>query len=194
MLGVTRAVAVLACLYPLVGTVEGQPRVDSRNSYERILVVLPLIGAGTNDDPVRPMFIPAPAPASASPAAVSTDPSALSMDPTSRNGILGYTFILSDDGKFALTEIVMRDRAGFQPILVTAGIKTFIKGVQARTNIEAEFKKYKKDFDITKFGYTSDENRASAAGCLRVSDPRIRRLHLRLHKPSELLYLRLVDE
>jgi hypothetical protein len=45
MLGVTRAVAVLACLCPLVGTAEAQPRVDPRSSYERILAVVPLIGS-----------------------------------------------------------------------------------------------------------------------------------------------------
>ncbi len=136
MLGVTRAVAILVCLCALVGSVQGQPRVDSRNSYERILVVLPLIGSGTADDPIRPMFTPAPR----------------SIDPSSRTGILGYAFVLSDDGKHALTEIVMRDRTGFQPILAAPGLKVFIKGVHARADIEAEFKKYKKDFDATKFG------------------------------------------
>jgi hypothetical protein len=47
MLGVIRAVAVLVCLFALVGTVQAQPPVSPRNSYERILVVLPIIGSGT---------------------------------------------------------------------------------------------------------------------------------------------------
>lgn len=153
MLGVTRAVAVLVCLYALVGIAQGQPRVDPRNSYERILVVLPLVGTGTVEDPVRPMFIPPPAPAAAStPAVDGSSSGSLSIDPTSRTGILGYTYVLSDDGKFALTEIVMRDRAGFQPILAAPAIKAFIKGVHTRADAEAEFKKFKKDFDISTFG------------------------------------------
>jgi hypothetical protein len=59
----------------------------------------------------------------------------------------------SDDGKFALTEIVMRDRGAFPGIIAALpGIKAFIKGLNTRQDIETEFKKYKKDFDATKFG------------------------------------------
>ena len=139
----TRAVAVLVCLFTTVGALIAQPRVDSRNSYERCLVVLPLTGAGTLEDPVRPMFIPAP----------HSGLNTLQIPGTpSQSPILGYTWVPSDDGKFALTEIVMRDRAGFKGILAAPGLKVFIKGVNARADIEGEFKKYKKDFDATKFG------------------------------------------
>ena len=60
MLGVIRAVVVVVCLYAIAAPVYGQPPVSPRNSYERILVVLPLIGSGTAADPVRPSLIPAP--------------------------------------------------------------------------------------------------------------------------------------
>ena len=33
-----------------------------------------------------------------------------------------------------------------------ANIKTFQKGVHTRADIETEFRKYKKDFDASKFG------------------------------------------
>jgi hypothetical protein len=143
MLGVTRAVAVSVCLYPLAGVVHGQSRVDPRNSYERILMVLPLIGSGTQADPIRPSLIPAPGRGIRTLQAVSGSP---------QSPILGYTFALSDDGKFALTEIVMRDRTAFPAILATPGITAFIKGVNTRQQIETEFKKYKANFDSTKFG------------------------------------------
>lgn len=139
MLGVIRAMAVLVCLYAMVPQVKGQPRVDARNSYERVLAVVPLIGSGTHDDPIRPMFAPAPN----------------AIDTVGRTGIIAYTYVLSDDGKFALTEFVLRDRRQFQPLLSaasTANIKTFIKGVNTRADIEAAFKQYKKDFDSSKFG------------------------------------------
>src|ERR1700683_4860316 len=103
MLGVVRAVVVVVCLYTIAAPVYGQPPVSPRNSYERILVVLPLIGSGTAADPVRPSLIPAPgatpnilniaasAPVSAAPVA---------NGPTyPQNLILGYTWVPSDDGK-----------------------------------------------------------------------------------------------
>ncbi len=49
----------------------------------------------------------------------------------------------------------MRDRVSFQPLLAsasTANIKVFIKGVHTRADIEAEFRRFKKDFDASKFG------------------------------------------
>ena len=136
MLALARAVAMLLCLSALAAVLNAQPRVDSRNSYERILVVLPLVGTGTLEDPIRPMFIAA----------------AQAVDSTNRAGIIGFTYVVSDDGKHALTEIVVRNRVAVQQILNAPAIKTFIKGVSTRADIEAEFKKYKKDFDITKFG------------------------------------------
>ena len=60
MRGVTRAAAVLACLYSIVGSVQAQQPVSPRNSYERILVILP-VGSGTAADPMRPSLIPHPA-------------------------------------------------------------------------------------------------------------------------------------
>jgi hypothetical protein len=139
MLGVIRAVAVLVCLYAMVPPVVGQPRVDPRNSYERVLAVVPLIGSGTHDDPIRPMFAPAPN----------------AIDTVGRTGVIAYTYVPSDDGKFALAEFVLRDRKQFQPLLSAASaanVKTFIKGVNTRADIETAFKQYKKDFDSSKFG------------------------------------------
>jgi hypothetical protein len=144
MLGAARAVAILLCLSALAAILNAQPRVDSRNSYERIFVVLPLIGTGTVEDPIRPSVIPSPQ--SASPTALSVAPAG------SQSRILAYTWVPSDDGKFALTEIVMRDRSAFSGIQALPGVRAFIKGVNARADIETEFKVYKKDFDLTKFG------------------------------------------
>jgi hypothetical protein len=64
MRGVTRAAAVLACLYAIVGTGQAQQPVSPRNSYERILVILPIVGSGTAADPMRPSLIRAPGRAS----------------------------------------------------------------------------------------------------------------------------------
>jgi hypothetical protein len=162
MLGVIRAVAVLVCLFALVGTVQAQPPVSPHNSYERILVILPIIGSGTAADPMRPSLIPAPG--SATPNILNISISApvtgtgvpvtpVAGGPTTpQNLILGYTWVPSDDGKFALTEIVMRDRSAFPSIMALPGVTAFVKGVNKLTDILTAFQQYKKDFDITKFG------------------------------------------
>lgn len=113
-------------------------KVDARNLYERCWATLPLVGAGTLADPKRPQYAPL----------------ASQRNPLGRTGILGFAYVLSDDGKTALVEFVARDRSAFQPILAnnSPGVKAFIKGVHSRGAVESEFKKYKKDFDFDHFG------------------------------------------
>jgi len=142
MLGAARAVGLLVCLFGLTAILNGQPRVDPRNTYERILAVVPVIGTGTPEDPIRPMFIPSPREMDA----------AAALTPNRPPQILGYAFVLSDDGKFALTEIVMRDRSGFQAIAATAGVKAFIKGASKVDDVVATFRQFKKDFAVSQLG------------------------------------------
>lgn len=125
-------VCVFAASIPLFA----QRQVDPRNRYERVLAVVPMIGQGTFDDPKRPMYAPLPS----------------AINPAAPAGILGFTFVASDDGKFALVEIVAKDRSAFQDILADAGVKSFLKGRDKREDAEAEFKKHKKDFNFDLFG------------------------------------------
>jgi|SRR5580700_6459909 hypothetical protein len=157
MLGVIRAVVVVVCLYAIAAPVYGQPPVSPRNSYERILVVLPLIGSGTAADPVRPSLIPAPGSATPNILNITVSAPVSAMPVASgpsypQNLILGYTWVASDDGKFALTEIVMRDRSAFPAIQALPGVTAFIKGVNKLADIQTAFQQYKKNFDPTKFG------------------------------------------
>jgi hypothetical protein len=157
MLGVIRAVVVVVCLYAIAAPVYGQPPVSPRNSYERILVVLPLIGSGTAADPVRPSSIPAPGSATPNILNITVSAPVSAMPVASgpsypQNLILGYTWVASDDGKFALTEIVMRDRSAFPAIQALPGVTAFIKGVNKLADIQTAFQQYKKNFDPTKFG------------------------------------------
>jgi hypothetical protein len=141
MLGVTRAVAVLVCLYALALPVRAQQRVDPRNRYERVLAIVPLTGNGTVEDPILPMYAPSPSASSVS-----------ATDPASRGGIIAYTYVPSDDGKFALVEYVARDRAAFKTILSDRSVTAFVKGTHNLADAIAVFKQFKKDFDITTFG------------------------------------------
>ena len=60
----------------------------------------------------------------------------------------------SDDGKWAIVEFVARDRSAFKAISdaerLTPGLKTFDRERHSKDDIEAECKKLKKDFDLTK--------------------------------------------
>jgi hypothetical protein len=104
--------------------------------YERVMAIVPVIGTGTAADPKRPLYAPAPHTAS----------------PTSRTGILGFTYVLSDDGRFALVEFVARDRSAFATMLADSSVQAFLKGRDQQAAIIAAFSKLKKNFDIDHFG------------------------------------------
>ncbi len=123
----------------LCAQLRAQPRVDARNMYERVMAVVPvMVGQGTFDDPKRPMYAPSPAQVQASMA--------------SRQGILGFTYVMSDDGTLALVEFVARDRSAFQAILADATVKSFLKGRDRREDAETEFLLHKRNFNFAMFG------------------------------------------
>jgi hypothetical protein len=104
-----------------------------------VWAVVPMIGTGTSEDPFRPAHVAAPSPPGT---------------PPSPDGILGYTMVLSDDGKHALAQFVARNRSAFKDLLEDnrPDVKVFEKGKSKREDIETEFRKYKKDFDLDQLG------------------------------------------
>jgi hypothetical protein len=135
-----RAVLSVVLLSFFSTAISAQPRVSPRNLYERLLVITRYTGQGTPDDPRRPMYAPPPP-------AVGQEPS--------RSGIIAWSCIESDDGEFALCEFVAVDRAAFTQILAdkdrVSNLKVFEKGKARRADIEAEFRKYKARFDLSRF-------------------------------------------
>jgi hypothetical protein len=116
-----------------------QPRTDARHTHERLLCIVGLTGKGTLEDPVRPLFAPKPG----------------EVDLKNGTGIIAWSYQLSDDGKYALAEFVARAPRAFDPIRKSNALnvmKVFEKGKARREEVEAEFKRYKKDFDLEKFG------------------------------------------
>jgi hypothetical protein len=113
-----------------------QRRVDPQNSYHRIIAVMPLVGSGTQDDPVRPKYVPA---------GQSAGPS--------ESGILAFAAELSDDGKHGIVELVAVDRATLVAILADAGpgILAFEKGRVNGAEIESAVRQYRKDFSLARF-------------------------------------------
>jgi hypothetical protein len=123
-------------LFAVATCLPAQQKLDTRQLYERLYCVLPVTGAGTWASPKRPLYAPSPE----------------QMNPAARTGIIGYTYVLSDDGQSVLVEFVARDAAAFAPILADKSIKSFRKGKDKREDIEAEFRKHKKDFSFQTFG------------------------------------------
>lgn len=131
-----RAAAIAVSLSAMAITTYGQPRVDPRNTYERVMAVVPIIGTGTAGDFKRPMYAPTLG----------------DMHSNLGTGIIGFTYVESDDHTLALAEFVARDRTALLPILNDPSIKAFLKGRDKRADIEKEFKLHKKDFDFEHFG------------------------------------------
>jgi hypothetical protein len=102
-----------------------QQRVNPRNTHERLLCVVSMVGSGTADDPRRPMFAPLP-----------PGP----YEKRTLDGIIAFAYQESDDGRYALVEFVARDRAAFKPVLDEADrradVKAFVKGKANRADIE----------------------------------------------------------
>jgi hypothetical protein len=129
------ATRLAAALLALVVVASAQYRVDPRNTYHRVICVVPFIGKGTADDPRRPQYAPLPAATAKSIA-----------DP-----IIAFTQEPTDDGQFAIVEFVARDRKALLPILNDPNVKSLEKGVVSKDAIEAELRKVRKDFDLTQF-------------------------------------------
>lgn len=125
------------CSITCAAVLLAQPRVDPASVYERLICIVPMVGRGTPEDPRRPMFVPAPREA----------------ERTAREGILAFSYQLSDDGQFALVEFVARSRAGFDLILKSArsDVKAFVRGEARKEEIEREFRRYKRDFRLDQF-------------------------------------------
>lgn len=112
-----------------------QQRVAPSNLYERVLCVVPMVGRGTAEDPRRPDHVPWP-----------PDPKAVAAG----EGILAFSYQVSDDGQVALVELVARDRRALAPVLNDRRpeVKVFERGKARAAEIEAEFRKHTRDFDL----------------------------------------------
>jgi hypothetical protein len=115
--------------------------VDATNRYERLLAIVPMQGTGTWADPKRPMFAPLPSQITAT-----------------RTGIVHFHHVVSDDGNWALVEIIAVSPQAFQPILATPaaqvsalGIRFFERGKTTAAQVQAEFQKLRKDFRFETF-------------------------------------------
>ena len=69
------------------------------------------------------------------------------------SGIIGFSYAVSDDGRWALVELVACDRTAFSSILTSRdpNVRTFEKGKARKEDVEREFKRLRADFDWNRF-------------------------------------------
>lgn len=115
----------------------GERHVLPTQTYFRIYMIVPLGGFGSDSDPIRPLYAPLPD----------------KIGPAS--GVLGFSWIPSDDGKLAFMEIVAHDRSVVAAALADKSIQTFIKGVTNPATIEAAFQRYRHSFTWSQFDEVS---------------------------------------
>ena len=63
-------------------------------------------------------------------------------------GIIGYTWVASDDGRSAIVELVAKNRAAFAAILADRGrvVRIYEKGKSDPATIERELRQFKRDY------------------------------------------------
>jgi len=125
-----------------------QQRVASRNLYERVYCVVPMVGAGTYEDPRRPKYAPTGPLHLPQGAPGDQAPSGSEELQPARRGILGFSFVVSEDGQFALAEFVAATKADLKEILADPSVKSFVKGRTRRLDIETEFRRFKADINL----------------------------------------------
>jgi hypothetical protein len=112
---------ILCFLFLISGlslSVLAQPRVDLWASYERVIAVVPIVGAGTAADPRRPLFVPAP-------------PTVRAAAPD-RSGIIAFSWVMADDGRSAIVEFVARDRGALTSTVSCAGTNATLSWQSSR--------------------------------------------------------------
>ena len=145
----------LICIINFVLCANGQIlRVPDEALGERIVVVVPMVGKGTLEDPVRPKYAPVAMSfalreklrkeGKLEPLREKTDDERIAEE---KVRIGAYSYVLADDGKRAIVEFVARDRAAFAEILRDSTVWAVEKRKLEDAAELDELRKVKKDFD-----------------------------------------------
>jgi hypothetical protein len=137
-------------------------RVEAHLLHERVVAVVPLVGKGTLDDPIRPMFAPSGGLPTAELLKASVGARELSpaeAEKKRKAEILAYTWVPSDDKKSAIVEFVARDQAAFVELKRSPLARVFDRkdigrlengrALLERDGVEAEIQRVRKDFRLS---------------------------------------------
>ena len=134
-----RFVSFIALFLSLCGSAWAQYRpVDPLNTHQRVVAIVPMVGEGTKESPKKPLLVDLP-------------------------GIIAWKAELSDDRRFALVELVSKDRkilegAFLNPAFAQAraqapGQMKFEHKEQGRgQSVLDEFARLKRGFRAERFG------------------------------------------
>ena len=124
-------------LLTLTAMLPAQHRVDPRNSYYRVIAVVPFVGSGAPGNPLWPKHVP----------------TGQTAGPTAPK-IIAFACEKSDDGQHAIIELVALNRAALADVLsdTSAGVLVFEKGKVSQQAIEAAIQPFKKGFSLSQFG------------------------------------------
>ncbi len=134
---------VLAGVCLLIRLSYASSHADPTSTYQRIICVVPMVGAGTLEDPKRPLFAPV--------SGLSENAGESSKGFTDVAKIVAYHSVLSDDGTQAIVEFVARDRAAFAPLLGAKrqGRIQLFDAIHGKPDeVLQELRKVKKSFDF----------------------------------------------
>ena len=131
-------------------------RVPAELLGERIVVVVPMVGKGTLEDPIRPKHTPV----AMSPALFEKLKKEGKLEPQrekndaekiadEKKRIGAYSYVMADDGKRAIVEFVARDREAFADILRDPTVKAVEKRKLAEKAELDELRKVKKNFELS---------------------------------------------
>lgn len=111
-----------------------QQAVPAAARYYRLICLVHLTGSGEKGDRIRPEVVG-------------------DLPAADRKGIVAWKMIPSDDGKMALVHLVALDPHVFDALRADKRpeVRVFEIGRQGKDEIERELKKFRKDFDLTKF-------------------------------------------
>lgn len=168
-----KSIAVLCLMLCSSSNGWGQERVAIGRVHDRLLAVVPMVGTGTLEDPIRPAYVPKhllPRPLG-QPRPANDPLTVAAAKGEAPKAIISFSYVLSDDSRFALVQFQATEPAAFAPLLQAArtpgsstesgvnrnaldggfDLKVFEIGKAKRNDIENEFRKHKKDFTLDSF-------------------------------------------
>ena len=109
-----------------------QHAVDPTQRYYRLICLIHFAGSGQDGDPIRPEYVPGP------------------NDAPSREGIIAWSVLPTDDGTMAIVHMVAVNHHAFDTVLADKRpeVRVFEIGIDSRQTIEAFLQTQRKGFSL----------------------------------------------
>jgi hypothetical protein len=124
----------LAFIWLAMVTAAAAQRTEGGAVYERLVAIVPMVGAGTYDDPRRPAYVPEHLLPGRGPVAATAAFATASAKGEAPRAIVGFHYELSDDGQFALVEFEATHTAAFESLRQAARTPFGSRDVGANRN------------------------------------------------------------